>query len=187
MDSWELLDIHVQWIPWYNKSKLLHALQYKSRPPVLDLDLFFKKCPGVVSYYDSADPSKVIDYLNYQLEIAIKCSNYEDINKYESLLCKAEHILGSFGPEDLFKWLQFLSIWSNDTRVFGFWRNIKRYMLDPEHELLIEQTVCPICNGVIEDTGIKTNCCVVDFVIIRSRSKFLIYNVKKGPPGLGDL
>lgn len=182
MDHWELLDVHVQWIPYYNKSKLLHALQYKSRPPVLDLDLFFKKCPGVVSYYDSVDPDKILDYLNKQLEIAISCSNTADIDRYESILKKAEKILNSFGPDDLLQWLQFLSIWSNDTRVFGFWRNIKRYMLDPEHELLIEQHVCPICGGSIVDTGIKSRSCIVDFVILRSKSKFLIYNIKKGPP-----
>jgi len=180
MDNFELLDVHLEWVPYSNKSKLLHKLQYKTRPPVLDLDLFFKKCPDVVTGYDSLDFDKVIDFISYNLEVAIRCSNSPDINRYESLLKKAEKIRDNFSMEDIFNWLQFLSTWRTDTRVFGFWRNIKRYMLDPDHKFLIEQIVCPICNGSITDTGIKSRFAVVDFVVVRSRSKFFIYNAKAG-------
>lgn len=182
MDCYELLDIHVQWIPSYNKSQLLHALQYKTRPPVLDLDLFFKKCSGVVTGYNDIDIGKISDYLDYQLQIAINCSNYPDICRYESLIAKFRNLSESHGPGDFLDWLRFLSVWVTDTRVFGFWRNIKRYMLDPDHKFLVEQVVCPICNGSICDTGITVRSCAVDYVVIRSRSKFLVCNVKDPPP-----
>lgn len=181
MDNWVLLDVHVAWIPWYKKSKLLHALQYKSRPPVLDLDLFFKKCPDVVTGYDKVNPDKILDFLSYQLQVAINCSNGPDIDKFESLLRKAELLFDSYDSMDFLQWLQFLSTWVTDTRVFGFWRNIKKFMLDPEHKVLVEQIVCPICNGSIVDTGIKVKFCIVDYVIVRTGSKFIVHNVK-GPP-----
>ena len=182
MDNWELLDVHVAWIPYYSKSKLLHALQYKSRPPVLDLDLFFKKCPDVVTGYDKVNVDKILNYLSYQLQVAINCSNSPDVDRYESLLHKAELLFETYDSMDALKWLQFLSKWVTDTRVFGFWRNIKRYMLDPEHKILVEEVVCPICNGSIADVGIKVKFCVVDYVLIRTGSKFFVCNIKDGPP-----
>jgi len=178
MDCWELLDIHVSWIPWYKKAKLRSALQYKVRPPVLDLDLFFKKCPGVVVGYDKLDLDKVLDYINYNLTIAIRCSDIDKINRYESLLKKAESIFNDFSESDIYSWLQFLSTWVTDTRVYGFWKNLKHYLLDPEHELLVVEEVCPICNGVYTDTKIKTKYCCVDFVLIQSQNKYLAYEVR---------
>jgi len=178
MDYRELLDVHVSWIPHYSKSKLLHKLQYKTRPAVLDLDLFFKKHSNIVVNYNKVNSNKILDLLYYNLEIALRCSDNAAINRYESLIKKAEQILGSHSDKDVFSWLQFLSTWVTDTRVYGFLRNIKRYMLDPDHKILVEQQICSICNGSITTTGIKTNFCIVDYVILRSRSKFLIYNLK---------
>jgi len=183
MDHWELLDVHVSWIPWYKKAKLRSALQYKVRPPVLDLDLFFKKCPGVVIGYDKLDLDKVLDYINYQLTIAIKCSDYDKILRYESLLKKAENIFNNYNESDIYSWLQFLSTWVTDTRVYGFWKNLRRYLLDPDHELLVIEEVCPICGGVYENTGIKSKFCNPDFVLIQHQSKYLVCNVKDPPPG----
>lgn len=181
MDHYESLDIHVSWIPWYKKAKLRSALQYKIRPPVLDLDLFFKKCPGIVVSYNKLDLDKVLDYIQYQLTIAIKCSDYEKINRYESLLKKAELIFTDFSESDIYSWLQFLSTWVTDTRVYGFWKNLKKYLLDPDHELLIVEEVCPICNGVFTDTSIKVNSCKVDHILIQSQNKYLVYDL--GDPG----
>jgi hypothetical protein len=190
MDHYELLDIHVSWIPWYKKAKLRSALQYKVRPPVLDLDLFFKKCPGVVVDYTKLNLDKVLDYLDYQLQIAIKCSDYDKINRYESMLNKAESIFGNYSESDIYSWLQFLSTWVTDTRVYGIWKNLCRYLLDPDHELLVVEELCPICNGVYSDTSIKVKSCIVDYVLVQERSKYLVYNVKNGPPdepeGPGD-
>lgn len=187
MDCHELLDVHVKWIPWYNKSKLLHALQYKVRPPVLDLDLFFKKCPDVVFGYDKVDTGKVLNYLNYQLEIAVKCSNTPDINRYESLLSKAFEIFDNYSESDILSWLQFLSTWVTDTRVYGFWKNLKRYLLDPDHKVLVEREICPLCGGSIADSGTKSQFCIIDYVMVRTRSKFMVYDVKGPPDGPGGL
>jgi hypothetical protein len=182
MDHWEPLDIHVSWIPWYKKAKLRSALQYKVRPPVLDLDLFLKKCPGVVQSHTKVDLNRVLDYLDYNLKIAIKCSDQEKINRYESLIQKAELIFDNFSEEDIYSWLQFLSIWKTDTRVYGFWKNLKRYMLDPDYTILVKEEICPICNGSYQDTNIKVKFCKVDYVLIQSRNKYLVYNIKDPPP-----
>ena len=181
MDNWVLLNIYVNFIDHYEKSKLLHKLQYKIRPPVLDLDLFFKKCLNVVNGHNSINTGKVLDYLNYKLTVAIKCSNTPDIERYESLLSKAEEIFSNYSDQAILDWLRFLSVWVTDTRVYGFWRNIKRYLLDPEHEILIEEVICPLCNSSIFSSNTKVRSCIVDHIVIRNRSKFLIYNVK-GPP-----
>lgn len=181
MDHWELLDVHVSWIPWYKKAKLRSALQYKVRPPVLDLDLFFKKCPGVVTSHSSLDLGKVLEYLQYQLTIAIRCSDIDNINRYESLLDKAESIFSDFSESDIYSWLQFLSTWVTDTRVYGFWKNLCRYLLDPDHELLVVEEICPICGGVLEDTSIKVRSCVVDYVLVQSQNKYLVFDL--GDPG----
>ena len=175
-----LFDVHISFIPWYNKSKLLHALQYKSRPPVLDLELFFQKLgKDFVTGFDSLDFDVVFDYLYYELQVAINCSNTNDINRYESYISKLKTISMDCSCKDVYEWMQFLSTWVTDTRVFGFWRNIKRYMLDPAHELLVEQHICPICNGQISSVR-KVPFCVVDAVIVRSRSTFMVYNLGGG-------
>lgn len=173
-----VFDVHVAFISWKHKSKLLHALQYKTRPPVLDLDLFFKRFEGVdiVEGYNSINLDPVFDRLYYDLEVAVKCSNYPDINRLESLLQKLKSVTDTYSKEDIYSWLQFLSTWVTDTRVYGFWKHIKRYILDPEHELLVEQSICPICNGVIS-TIRNVKFCMVDSVIVRSRNRFSIFNV----------
>ena len=180
-----VFDVHVNFIPWMQKSRLLHALQYKSRPPVLDLDLFFRKISknsnnwNFVKDYNSLNFELLEDFLNYQLQVAINCSNTPDINRYEAQLKKLSQLQQSYSEKDFYEWLQFLSVWVTDTRVYGFWRNIKHYMLDPEHEILVEQIVCPICNGSIESLRI-VDFCVVNSVIVRNRSNFCIYSLDGG-------
>jgi len=175
-----VFDVHIQFIPWYHKSKLLHSLQYKSRPAVLDLELFFQKLgKDLVTGFDSLDFDAVFDYLYYELQVAINCSNTPDIAKYESYIVKLQTVVDTFSEKDVYEWLQFLSTWVTDTRVFGFWRTIKRYMLDPDHELLVEQHICPLCNGQIASVR-KVPFCVVDSVIVRSRSTFMVYDLDGG-------
>ena len=180
MDHWVKLDIYVEFVPWHQKEKILHKLQYKCRPPVLDLDLFFKECEGFVPYYDHVDPENVYDFLNYKLEIAVKCSNYSDICKYENLLKKAETVFNNYSNEDILNWLEFLSTYRTDTRVYGFWKNLRRYRLDPDNSIFPRISVCPVCGGSIAAMGPIAHF-DVSSVVVRSRSKFLVFDVK-GPP-----
>lgn len=184
MDHFELLDIHVSWVPWYRKSKLRSILQYKIRPPVLDLDLMFRKIPNVVTGYniEGLDIDRVLDYIDKQLVISIRCSDTDKINRYESLLNKLQYLKDNFPNEWFYDWLQFLSVWVTDTRIYGFWKDLKHYLLDSDYKILVKEEVCPICNHVICDTGIKTRYCDIDFVLIQERSKYLVYNVKDPPP-----
>lgn len=179
MDCWKSLDVHINFISSTNKSKLLHALQYKVRPPVLDLDLFFKQCPDFITYYDSMDADKILDWLNYQLQININCSNYDNICKFESLLTKAENIFDNYSKEDLFNWLEFLSVYKTNTRILGFWSQFKTFQLDPEHTLFPVSNVCPICDGVVSNIG-YVNSLNVDVMIVRHRNSFMVFDFDGG-------
>jgi len=75
----------------------------------------------------------------------------------------------------MYSWLEFLSTWSNNARVYGFWHHIKRYQLDPEHKFLIESIVCPLCGGHIESVGYVKDACI-DGVILRHRNKFFVFD-----------
>lgn len=175
-----VFDIHINFVPYDHKSKILHKLQYKSRPPVLDLDLFFRKLKkDFVTSYDSLDFSAVLDLLYYNLEIAVKCSNISDINRYESLLQKLEILRSKYPDSSFYNWLQFLCTWKTDTRVYGFWKHIKRYLLDPDFEILVESDICPVCGGDFTSID-NVDFCIVDCVIIRHRSFFMVFNFDGG-------
>ena len=179
LDNWISLDVHIQFISVANKSKLLHALQYKCRPPVLDLDLFFKECPDFIVYYDSFDSDKILDYINYKLKIAINCSNYNDICRYESLLKRATNVFSRYDSEIIFNWMEYLTVYKTQTRVYGFWRDFKTFQLDPNHDLFPHNPICPICDG---EVSFFRNVCSydVDAVIIRHRSNFMIFECDGG-------
>jgi len=174
------LDIHSQYCTHKNKAKLLHALQYKTRPAVLDLDLFLKKCPHLVYGHNDLDPSAAVDmlqglFVSYSLK-----NNVSKSKKYEGLLLKAEKLFARFGNQDILSWLRFLSTWGTETKTFGFWRNLKYYSLDPlDRSVLVKRDICPICGGAISPVRFVSSP-VVDSVIIRSRSKFLVINIGDG-------
>lgn len=180
-DNLELLDVHTEFCKHTNKPKLLHYLQYKTRPAVLDLDLFLKNCQDFIIDYNDIDPQPVLQLLrSLFVNAAVKGDTIA--YKYESLLQKAERFLFKFEKQDILDWLRFLSTWNTDTKVFGFWRYIKRYCLDPVNKpLLVKQTICPICGGTTTDVRFVDSI-AVDSIIIRSRSKFLVFDIK-GPPG----
>jgi hypothetical protein len=179
-DDRVLLDVHTQFIPASNKSKLLHALQYKTRPPVLDLDLFFKRCPSFVTGYSELNPEAALSYVSSLLTRAVNNGDMYLVQKYTSLMFKAEKLFAKHSSADVYRWLQFLSTWSTDTRVFGFWRSIKRYLLDPDHRFLVVEHVCPVCDGFVTLVRYVSSV-AFDSVIVRTGSKFLVYDVK-GPP-----
>jgi len=181
--SIESLDIHVKFCKHSEKSKLLHYLQYKTRPAVLDLDIFFKKCENFVTDYNSLDPNAAIGFIR---SLFVKAVMNEDLfaAKYDSLLSSAEELFHLYTPQDILDWLKFLAIAKTDTRVYGFWRNIKRYLLNPLEQapVLIVLSICPICDGVKSDIR-YIDSPMFDSVIIRHRSRFLVYDIKD-PPGV---
>jgi hypothetical protein len=178
-DEDAVFDVHLEYVRSYDKSKLQHKLKYKSRPPVLDLDLFFKKIDGdFVNSYDTLNFDVVFDFLYYELDVAVKCSNYNDICRYESYIDKLKFIVEKYSIKDVYSWLQFLSIWVTDTRVYGFWRSLKNYVLDPLNEILVIEDVCPVCDGSIVDLGseFRVDSCAVDFILVQYNSRFFVYN-----------
>jgi len=179
MDHWARLDVHISFIPSTNKSKLLHALQYKVRPPVLDLNLFFNKCDNFITYYDSLDFNRVLNWLYYQLEISIRCSNYSDICKYEYLIKKAKAVDELYNSEDLFNWLEFLTTHKTNTRVYGFWNQFKTLQLDPDNTLFPHNDTCPICDGSISKLA-AVPAASIDMIVVKDRSRFMVFDLDGG-------
>lgn len=175
------LDIHTQFCKTSDKSKLLHNLQYKTRPPVLDLHMFLEKCEGFVTGYNELDPSKALDLIR---SLFVKASLDNDLKayRYDSILCKAEKFFDQFSVDNILDWLRFLCTWVTQTKVFGFWRNIKRYQLEHhEKKILIKKTICPLCDGVTHDLRYLNSICF-DSIILRVGGTFQIYNLKIPPP-----
>lgn len=176
--SWDTLDIKTQYIKADQRSKLLHALTYKTRPPVLDLDLFLKSCPDFVINYNKLNTGAVLDYLQ-SLFIKLALADNPKALKVERVLDRAKKLFESVSNPNLYSWLEFLAISTNNAHVYGFWHRIKRYLLDPDHKFLIESVVCPICGGTIESVGYARDA-FIDGVIVRSRSHFMIYTLSGG-------
>jgi len=179
------IDLHVQWFKTSSKAKLLHALQYKTRPPVLDLDLFFRRCEDFIVDYNKINKETVLNYVRGLFVKAVMKEKVQDSTRYESLLKKTEFIFKNYSEDHILGWMRFISICPSKTTVLGFWRNIKRYLLDPlDHKVLVDDGVCLVCGGFSVDVRYVSSFCI-DSVIMRSSSKFLIYNVKDPPPGGG--
>lgn len=174
-----LLDVYIQFTRSADKPKLLHHLTYCNRPAIVDLDAFFKKCSGVILDHSSLDLSKVRSYL---LDLISSYSHSADDSKaakYESMLSKFDSLCKDYSAEDFYSWLRFLSLYKTQTKVRGFWRNIKRYMLDPDYQFLISEDICPFCGGSINHLRYVSDP-VIDYVIIRSRSNLTIFKFDGG-------
>ncbi len=174
-----LVDIHTKFISCSNKSKILHDLQYQTRPPVGDLDLFFKKVEGVVSDHDCLHLSFVKEYLQ---DLFVKYALKENVRlteKYDSMVSKFDSLVSDFSDMDFYSWLQFLSVHVTQTKVRGFWRNIKRYMLDPDYKFLVKEEVCVVCGSPVAHVRYVSSP-VIDYVIVRNKSNFCIFDFNGG-------
>jgi len=180
------IDLHVQWFKASNKAKLLHALQYKTRPPVLDLDLFFRRCENFVVDYNRIDKTVALDYVRGLFVKAVMREEVAAAARYESLLKKVEFVFSNFSDDDILEWMRFISISHSKTMVLGYWRNIKRYLLDPlDRKVLVDDGICLVCGGFSVDVRYVSSFCI-DSVIMRTSSKFTVYNIK-GPPDPGGV
>lgn len=177
-----LCDVHLEFIRYDERERLLHALQYKTRPPVLDLDLFLKKVDGVILDHNCLCKEAVLGCLREQLCEAVRLDHVADIRRFESLLAKAESVFHLYSDLEVYRWLQFLAMWVTDTRVFGFWVYLQRYMLDPlDRRVLVYDEVCPVCGGSLMHVRHVDSICV-DSVIIRGSSGFIVVNLLDRPP-----
>lgn len=175
-------DVFIEFVKVTNKAKLLHYLQYKNRPVILDMDLFFKKVGNCITGYTPGDIHLDVVH-SFVQSLFIEAAMKEDVqkcNRYESILKKIEFIASHVDAKDLFSWLQFLSIYRTDTRTYGFWQNIKRYRITSiMRGELPSNPVCPICGNDIEKT-IGVNELFIDLVIVHDRSKFKIFTLDGG-------
>jgi len=175
-----LLDVHVNFIPVSQRQRLLHKLQYKTRPPVLDLDMFFRKADGVIVGYDQLDPDALVRYLRSCFVSAVLSENIPAARRFESLLNKAEKIVEQFSAEDLFEWCKFLCFWNTNTRVYGFWRRLQWYMLDRLIDpVLVYSRICPICGGSITPVRHVSRICI-DSLVIRTSHGFTVFDLVGG-------
>ncbi|GAI36201.1 unnamed protein product, partial [marine sediment metagenome] len=108
-----IYDVYTEYVPMNSKicrPKLLHFLSYKSRPAVLDLDLFLRHCSDFVIDYNSIDRNRVLSYIR---DLLADANNYEDMDavlKYESVLKKAEFVFSQFSDDEVLDWLRYLCL-----------------------------------------------------------------------------
>lgn len=179
------LDIYTEFCNATNRAKLLHFLQYKARSPVLDFDLFLKKCPNFITNHNSFNSKVAIAFIRNLLKSVNGISSFH--KRYKSILSKAKKFFKSASDADIIDWFRFLCTWCTDTRVFGFWHTIKRYQLDPVNEdLLVVSSICSICGGSSHKIGYVDNP-VIDSLIFRLGSKFAVFNVNDLPDPGGTL
>ena len=173
-------DVYTEFVKHDNIPKLLHYLQYKNRPVILDLDLFFRKCQNVVSGYhpENFNWCSVVDYVRGLFVSSVLREDVRKASKYESLLNSVESVSESCSVKDLFGWVQFLSSWPTDTRVYGFWQNIKRYRITSVlRGELSTPDVCPICGGEVTSMGGNSGELCLDYIIVNFRSTFKVYQL----------
>jgi hypothetical protein len=153
-DHWySTFDVQFYFISVSNKQKLLHALSYKCRPPVVDLDLFFRRNKNVVLNYDKVD---------------IMAVNDPDTRFY----------LEDKGAGDfLLSWLQYLVRHHTKTSVFGFWRVLKRYQVSPVDVKIRLPRICPICGGVLSVGGVYFGYPVISCLFVKFGSNFKIVSI----------
>lgn len=178
----ENYDIHTQYCYIDQKSKLQHYLQYKVRPPVLDLDLFFRKYdiipyPGVIEL-DHLEQKLRDNFITWSLKGVV-----DESRRFESQLKKIENLRSQFNDKEILDWLRFLAVdCHTKTRVLGFWRNIRRYQVSSfTRKPLPLPPICPICGGVT--TKVCTiNIFNVSHLVKHDRSSFYVYEIKPSPP-----
>jgi len=175
-------NIHVKFINSEDKGKLYHHLSYKSRPAVLDLDLFLR------TLHKHIDADKK-DFINYEV---LTSRIYQMINSFEKkqmdlkadvwrgYLDKLNWIIENCSKQTYFEWIQQLAVSQTDTRGLGWWNNINRYRCESiEKPDLPIPRICPICGGRSQKI-IAINNPGVDAVIQNNGSTFHLF--KTIPP-----
>ena len=162
------------------KEKLQHYLQYKTRPPVLDLDLYFRKHDLLPDHnkidLDQLEQDLRDDFITWSLKGVVSKSR-----EYESRLKKIESLRDLYSDQEILEWLRYLSVCTTKTRVFGFWRIIKRYQVSSFlRDPLPLPNICPICGGERHKIG-TVNFFNVSYLIKHEQSKFRVWSVKPPP------
>lgn len=166
----------------YCRPKLLHFLSYKSRPPVLDVDLFLRSCPNFIVDHNRIDRSVVLSYISDKLATARKFNDVDAISMLESVLSKVRLVFDQFSDVVLIAWLRYLSVHRTVTNVFGFWRNIKRYRVSSVTRKRIPlPRICPICGGDVVAYR-HLNSLSINAIILHSGSKFHLFTIDRPPP-----
>jgi len=174
------LDVKLSYVPVQQRERLLHKLQYKTRPPVLDLDLFFRKCDGVIPSHNQCDINAILDYLRHKFVESVMREYTDSASKYEALLNKCEYIANTITMDQLFEFIKFTAFRSTETRVYGFWWKLKRYMIDSIVDpVLLYTKICPICGGELSLVQ-KLDKIAIDSIIIRGSSDFSVYDLVGG-------
>ena len=146
-------DVRIKFFPVSDGGLLSHALSYKCRPPVVDLDAFFRVNGGVVVGYDAVDISKIRE---------------SDVRGWVS----------QFGGGCLIDWLKYLVVHKTNTSVYGFWRHLNRVSVTPMSVKVLHPHICPICGGSLSYSAVSLGFDVrVCSIIIKSGSHFSVFPI----------
>jgi len=155
-------DVHIKYAYSREKSKLLHWMNYKTRPAVMDLDLFFGFNPSVIS--------GTHDKVSFDL--------YKVVNKNICVFLK------DTPSSEVVSFMQSLSKAKTKTRVYGFWNYLSHYCvtrLDSKKKLPM---IDPIDGSFMFPVG-RVNWLPSDVLFVfKKGSEFKFFDIKDPPdPG----
>jgi len=134
-DEEKLLDARVDFVDGEDKTKTLHFLRYKGRHPIVDVDEFFRRLPGVV-----CDPLKKTDYLECGFTAPLE--SFDDLSKIFGEWCSGgfndqlflEYVRGNFTAAVMREDVEGARLW--ESRLRRFERLFERYGSDAFYDWL---------------------------------------------------
>lgn len=183
-------DVHVSFCRLWETGRILHKLQYKNRPAVVDLDLFFRRCPDLIRgpCVGAINLDGLDGWLSSQLH---RCSDREDLHGVEvaeSRIRKLRYLRDLYGEDAFYQWFQWVAVgYKTRTSALGWWWNVKRYQVcSVERGPLPSLGGCPLCGG-FEDWELQsaTSSPVFDSVLLHHGSGYFFFDLMDRPPDPG--
>ena len=183
-------DVHISYSKFSqqdDRSQIYHYLVYKNRPPIADLDLYFRSHKNLVNGPQKGDfnTEHFIDQLFDEiLDAKDEIDHTIKLNKYQ----QANELIHTYGKTSFESWLHYIVFGfptHNNCRVRGFMANLKRYRTTSlVRGPLPEFKYCPICGG-FDCEVIKLEEYAPDFLLINMNGYMLKCNLTDRPPTPG--
>ena len=163
---------------------LYHYLCYKNRPPIVDLDLYFRDHTKLLTGPCKGDFNidRYFEILTNQLlDSQDEITATIRANKFN----QARQLLETYGPSSFENWIQYIVFGfptHNNCRVRGFMRNLKRFRITSlSRGPLPNFRYCPICGG-FDSEVIKLESVSPDYLLINMNGYLLKCNLADRPP-----
>ncbi len=186
----ETYDVHISYSKFTqqdDRSQIYHYLVYKNRPPIVDLDLYFRGHKKLVEGPQKGD-FQIHQFHEYIFDEMLTAKDSQDYTVKKNKYAQYRHLLQTYGKKSFESWLNYIVFGfptHNNCRVRGFMANLKRYRVTSlVRGPLPEFKYCPICGG-FDTEVIKLEDYSPDFLLINMNGYMLKCNLADRPPTLG--